>query len=148
LKIKSAILVLSLLTSLSAATAHAGLILQDQQNGTSQILSASPVGQTFTAEDAQIASIGVWVTDSNAFIAPNDYDLQMTLRTGAGAGAGTGAVVGTSLNDTLTDGFSGWLDFDFSHVSLTVADLYNFQISYDTARCAVGRNQHSFSNGV
>lgn len=134
------------LSAALASTAHAGTILQDLSSGGSQILAASPIGQTFTAEDANIESIGVWISDANASFGANDYDLDMTLRVGGGAGTGTTLL--TATNNTLSDGFSGWLDFDFSSVLLTVGDLYNFQVSNDNERWFVSTHQHSFPNGT
>jgi len=44
---------------------RAGIILQDQHDGSFQILAFSPIGQTFIAENSQIDSIAFFFEDYN-----------------------------------------------------------------------------------
>lgn len=116
------------------APARAGTILQDQHNFNSTIFFHEPFGQSFTAEDANIAAIAFYVTDANAHVGP-DFSIVMHLYAGVGDG---GTLLATKTNATaLSDGFHGYLDFDFSDVPLTVGDSYTAFISNDTHRWAV-----------
>ncbi len=47
------------------AGARAGSILQDQSNSSRNILACAPLGQTFTAIDPYLTSVGLWVYDPN-----------------------------------------------------------------------------------
>lgn len=125
--------------------AYAGPIFQTQHSGASQILAASPLGQSFTAEDASISSIGFFIEDFNAHIAPNDHDLSVVLYNG-GAGA-VGPAIKTVTINNIANGHSDWLDFDFSDVLLTVGNLYSAMVIDNTVRWGARTNQHSFTNG-
>ena len=125
------------LTSLAiaafATTAGAAPILQDQRNGTAQINFYSPIGQSFTAEDAFV-SIGFFIEDLNPGVAPGDDDVTITLYAGEGTG---GAVLGSGDVTGLTLDFEGWVDVDFSSVALTLGAVYTAIISDDTVRWGV-----------
>jgi hypothetical protein len=123
----------SLAIAASATTAGAAPILQDQATGASQIQVASPIGQSFTAEDAHV-SIGFFIEDFNPNLAPSDDDVTITLYAGEGTG---GAVLGSGDVTGLTLGFQGWVDVDFSSVALTLGAVYTAIISDDTVRWGV-----------
>ncbi|MDY6782619.1 MAG: hypothetical protein SW833_08760 [Cyanobacteriota bacterium] len=129
--------------SLVAEKARAASIIQPETDGpTRQILFSSPTGQTFTAEDSAIRSIGFDVRDFNPTFAPNDFDLTVSLFRGVGV---TGQLVGSSVFTDLTTGFSGFVDFDFSTVTLEVGEIYTAILEDDTVRWALKSNQHSFA---
>jgi hypothetical protein len=121
--------------------AMAASIVQPGYNGAVQILYASPIGQTFTAEDPTIRSIGFAVEDFNPTFAPNDFDLTVSLFEGIGI---TNQFVGSSTFTNLSPNFSGFIDFDFSTVMLEVGQIYTAIIQDDTVRWGLRTNQHSF----
>lgn len=122
--------------------AVAASIVQPGYNGASQILGASPIGQTFTAEDPTISSIGFAVEDFNPTIAPNDFDLTVSLFEGIGI---TNRFVDSRTFTDLLPGFSGFVDFDFSTVVLEVGQIYTAIIEDDTVRWGLRTNQHSYA---
>ncbi len=123
----------------------AGLIEQSSLDGTRrQILWSGETGQSFTAEDAFIDSIGFWVEDVNAHSDPDDFDLTVSLYEGVGSG---GSLLGTATSSSLTDGFRGFLDFDFSDISLIINSTYTALISNDNPRWGLASNQHAYGAG-
>jgi hypothetical protein len=109
--------------------ASAASIIQDQTDGTYQILFFSPIGQTFTAEDTFIKSIGFYVRDFNPTAAPNDFSITINLYKGT-----SGVFLGSGVFDDLVDGFQGYADVDFSSIALTVGDTYTAIVEDDTVR--------------
>lgn len=131
---KSLIRIATLATLVAAASpATAGLILQDYENGASQIRFYSAIGQSFTAEDAHV-SIGFAIRDFNPQAAPTDFDVGISLYEGAGTG---GTLLASRLFTSLTKGFAGYFDLDFSSVTLTVGAVYTAIITDDTSRWGV-----------
>ena len=127
----------TLLTLLIGAWGHveAGQILvPGPYTGTTQILQASPFGETFTAEDQFIESIGFSVRDLNPSFGPSDFTLTISLYEGSGT---FGALLRTGSNSALTPGFNGFIDVDFQSVSLVVGLTYTAIISDTTPRWAV-----------
>jgi len=126
----------------SSTTLNAASIFQDQTSGgTTQILAYSEIGQSFTAEDDSIASIGFYVSDMNSGFAPS-FDLSVELFEGVGFG---GASLGTAAIN-LSDGFAGYADFDFSFVNLNIGNNYSAQLISQTARGGVQANQHTIGS--
>jgi len=122
---------------------NAATILQDDFSITRQILVFSDLGQSFTAEDENILSIGFYVEDINQN-SSDSFDLSLQLFEGVGfVGSSLGAV-----DITLEDGFNGFADFDFSFVTLNVGSVYSAQISSTSARGGLQSNQHSFPSGA
>ncbi|WP_291297493.1 PEP-CTERM sorting domain-containing protein [Elioraea sp.] len=119
---------------LSGSIANAAPIIQDLQNARVQIFGFfAPVGQTFTAEDPRV-SVGFFVSDLNAFAAPTDLDLVITLYEGAGTGGtqlGSGSITGLSAD------FRGFVDVAFPSTVLSVGAVYTAIISNDTIRWAL-----------
>lgn len=119
-----ALTVLTLVTGNS----YAGLIIQTDHSVGQQILAYSPIGQTFTAEDASV-SIGFWIQDKNQ--AAGSIDLSIELFEGAGIG-------GTSLGSApilgLSPDFEGFYDADFTSLNLTVGQVYTAIISSTSER--------------
>jgi len=112
--------------------ASAASIIQDRTNGAYQILAFSPIGQTFTAENTFIKSIGFYIDDFNPRLEPNDFSVTVKLIRGT-----SGAVLGSGVVDNLFDGFQGYVDVDFSSIPLTVGEIYLASIEDDTQRWGV-----------
>ncbi len=95
-----------------------------------QIRFASPIGQSFTAEDPRISVIGFGISEMNPG-SPAD-PVSATLR----AGEGSGPVVGTA-SATPPEGVS-WtdpmVDFDFSSVVLEVGSVYTVFLDCTSTR--------------
>ncbi len=125
----------------------ADLIIQEQINSVSQIIGSSPLGQTFTAEDQYIQTVGLRILDMNAFIAPDDHDLVVKLYSGIGNG---GTLIAASTVDDIPDGQLeyDWVLFDFSSVSLNIGEMYSIFVEDDTQRWGAAMNQHSLSDGT
>jgi len=136
-------------------SALADMILQDQLSGGYQINAFSPIGQSFTAEDERIESIGVSLSDMNSFTAPDSFNVTVELYEGKGF---EGSSLGTStmsLNDGISTGsydydsgefFVNFQNFDFSDVELIVGESYSFKLIDPTPRWGVGINQHSYAD--
>ena len=114
--------------------AEAANIIQDQTNGAYQILAFSPIGQTFTAEDAFIQSIGFSLADFNPTFAPDDFSITVKLYEGIGT---SGLLLGSGVFDQLVDDFNGWADVDFTSVVLNVGNSYTAIVEDDTVRWGV-----------
>jgi hypothetical protein len=117
-----------------AQIAWAGEILQPQIAGAVNIGIYSPMGQTFTAEDSRISTIGfdVW---EGTFGGPPEA-LTYNLLQGAGIGGdllGSGSI-------TLSNNFSGYADVNFSSVTLTVGQVYTVLLSEPSDTYVVDRN--------
>ena len=101
---------------------RAGTIIQEEHAQLYQILIHSPIGQTFTAEDSKIKSIGFYLEDIN----PGEMELSIQLYEGIGTG---GTYLDSSPVEGLYSGFQGFFDADFSSVTLTVGQTYTAIIS-------------------
>jgi hypothetical protein len=112
--------------------ASAASIIQDQANLTYPILPFSSIGQSFTAEDNFIKSVGFYIRDVDPAAAPNDFSITINLYFGT-----VGTLLGTGVVDNLVDGFEGYVDVDFSSVPLTVGEIYSAGIEDDTQRWGV-----------
>jgi hypothetical protein len=110
----------------------------------SQIMFHQEIGQTFTAETFQIETVGFFVTDVNAFAAPNDFTLMIDLFEGVGS---SGPALGSRIFSGLSDDFNGWTDVDFSDVELVVGQQYTVLISNDTVRWFVHLNNDFYEGG-
>ena len=102
LKIAAVLLALGLA---SIGTAYAGVILVDSGlNGNTQIQAFEPLGQSFTAIDANVTA-GLYFECINCDVA-NDDDIRYDLY----AGQGTGGALLASDTFGLADGFVGFHD--------------------------------------
>lgn len=126
-----------------AQEGQAGIIIQNKQDATYQILLYSPIGQTFTAEDAHISSIGFKVKDFN----PEAGPIALTVELFEGVGTG-GLSLGSAPITGLNPGFNGFFDADFSSVTLTVGQVYTAIVSSKSAREGVGRYQWAYTDGT
>src|SRR5262245_24500213 len=68
------------------SAANAGVVRVATPSHFTQILAASPIGQTFTAEDAQIQAIGFFLSDFNPQFAPGDHSVTVHLFDAASGG--------------------------------------------------------------
>lgn len=122
-----------------AAAVQAGDIIQDQHNFAKQILSYSPIGQTFIAEDALISHIGFGLDDMNPQVGPI-VPVNVELYEGLGSSA---TLLGSSPIEGLEPGFGEWpnpiefFDADFSWATLTVGQDYTIILSTTSARAGV-----------
>lgn len=125
--------------------AHAAIgqtILQDSATGANQILAASPIGQTFTAESSQLDTIAFSFDDFNS--SRENGETTMLLYEGVGT---TGTLLG-STSQILTEGLRGeFVDFDFSDVTLVEGQTYTVIVERPNVRWGVEVNQHSFPGG-
>ena len=126
-----------------AVTGQAGPIIQNQRKHVHQILGFSPIGQTFTAEDAQIISIGFWVKDWNPWAGPIDLTVQLFQGVGTG-----GPSLASAPIEGLSPGFAGFYDADFTSVSLTVGQVYTAIVSSTSARGGVASFWWAFPDGT
>ena len=100
-----------LMVSWLCESMQAGVIIQDQISHGHLILFYSPIGQTFTAEDEHIHSIGFWLIDNNPTLGP--IDITIKLYRGEGVG---GSLLGTSPIEGLSPGFDSFCDANFDFV--------------------------------
>ncbi len=130
MKRKSIFVVIAIMTL--TANAKAGVIIQPQSNWGYTIEYYMPVGQTFTAEDALIKSIGFNVREANPHMpfAPIWVDLF--------AGVGTsGTFLGRAQLEGIEPGYRGFYDADFNSVILTVGQVYTATLSSSTPRAEI-----------
>lgn len=103
---------------------HGGLILQDYSM-MGRVFSAEPygfLGQSFTAEDQDIAFIGIGVHVYSPQIA--ERSITMSLYAGAG---NQGPLLGTATVTPPADGHhTQWVDFAFPGVTLNPGSVYTF----------------------
>lgn len=134
------VIAISLLTGMTAV--QAGVILQDATNVTFQIEAFEPIGQSFTAEDAAIR-----FAFSYEIINPGSSNdpLQLELRQGDGLG---GTLLGSQAF-SLSSGFNGFFDVDFSSIPLTVGLSYTAVLSVPgtSALWGVNFNQPNLYSG-
>lgn len=109
--------------------AKAAPIIQDVVDGGLTIWYGGTLGQTFRAEDSHV-SIGFLIGDGNNVAQGlNDDDLSIALYEGEGT---SGSLLGLVDISGLTVGYAGWLDADFSSLTLGVNQMYTALIVDDT----------------
>lgn len=124
--------VVAALGSVALSNASADII-QSKWNSVRAINYYAP-GQTFTAVDAQISTISFYIQDFNPTNYPDDRSLTVSLYSG---GTGSGSAIKTVTNSNIAGGYDGFLDFDFSGVSLAVNGVYSAMLSGSTDRWGV-----------
>ncbi len=129
--IKFIVSVMSLIMSFTLAV-RGGTIIQDKDGAGWQIQSYSPIGQTFTAEDTQIKSIGFGVFEIN----PQLPLVPVTIKVYEGMGTG-GTLLGSAPLSGLQPGFDGFFDADFGSLTLLVGHVYSAVLSTTSERAAV-----------
>jgi hypothetical protein len=140
-RLSNAALIVCLATFLVSPTTRceATPIIQDVGPGEIGIQFASAVGQTFTALDPLIDTMGIYVSDVNAEFNPLDLSVDYQLYEGAGVG---GALLGSRTINLLA-GFRGYADVSFAGIPLVVGSVYTLAIvNDDTLRWFV-----SFADG-
>jgi hypothetical protein len=98
-------------------------ILQNNWNNSHQVQAFTPMGQSFTAEDATLESIGVFAMTFN----PHHPFGSLTFNLFEGGGF-DGTLLGTAIVDPAA-GSNGWTDADFGSLNLVIGQLYTFQIA-------------------
>lgn len=123
------------LTADGAMAAGPQIANDDNDSGwsvTQQILAGEPIGQTFQAiSDNGLDAISMYLTDMNASTAPDAYSVTFELYEGIGTG---GRLLGEREYTKLSDGFSGYVEVDFSAVTLADGEMYTIAVTNDTAR--------------
>jgi hypothetical protein len=94
-----------------------------------QVKVASPIGQTFKAEDQHISAIGFWLIDFN----PQYEYISVNIELFRGVGI-NGQSLGIESVKGLAPGFNGFYDADFSFVNLTPGEMYTAIVSSPNAR--------------
>jgi hypothetical protein len=120
--------------------AFSGEIVQPQAIGAWNLAYYSPMGQTFTAEDAQISTIGFSVYRAT-YLNGDVQTLTYELRQGSGATSGTPLA---SVTLTMPQVFNGFADADFRSVSLTVGQVYTV-VAYASPDYLVRWNQFDYT---
>src|SRR4051794_18544450 len=126
--------------------ADAGLILQDQADAFGIVASPNAKGQSFTAEDARIVSIGVGLMVLNPSSA---YDTSLTMSLYSGTGM-TGPLLGSQ---TITPSAAGpfstrvWVDFNFSGYTFQPGNVYSVAYTGPTDYWGGGYYAWSAENG-
>lgn len=125
-------------TILSTITmVHAAPIVQDTSNGSVQIEHHEILGQSFTAEDTYIDTIGAWVI--GPYNERNDLTLTMNLWAGDGDFS-TDALLYTEEFTLSSSNYNGWLDMDVSSLLFDVGTQYTFTLDNDTPQWGVAYN--------
>lgn len=131
------LLKLAILCSLYIMTlpANAGLILQDEGRGSSQVYGNSVLGQWFTTEDTNV-KIAFAFIDMNPHF---EFLPQVTMHLYEGIGFETGLLGSVLLNLDMPLAKRTWtfVDFNFSFLDLTVGKQYTAIISAPNERWGV-----------
>ncbi len=127
---------------LMATGACAGPIVQNQESAYLSILLFKPVGQTFTAEDSKISTIGFLVDNWS-----QQYQVGYTFRYDLYQGIGVNGPFLGSATVRLPVGFHNYADADFSHLSLTIGNTYTVTISAPDYDWGVAANFTAFDSG-
>ncbi len=106
----------------AAGGVWAGEIATGESEPTVWIAGYSPMGQSFTAEDSRISSIGFLLSDLN----PQAGDTTLTYELFEGIGF-DGLSLGRDSVD-LAPGKTQWSNADFSLVNLTVGQNYSVEL--------------------
>lgn len=107
---------------LSASAAMAGVISNGGDTGGIQIQYAESVGQSFVAEDPHVLASLYYLTFNPSWPVSN---ITLSLYHGTGVG---GTFLGSDTF-SLSAGFNGFHDSDFSSVTLAIGDTYSLAAS-------------------
>jgi PEP-CTERM motif len=114
------------------APAVAGPTVQDLSNEARNIFPW--VGQTFTAEDPFIDTVGAYVVDFTFGTTATDTTIEYSLYDGV---LPAGTLLASRTFAGLIDGFAGYADVSFAGIPLTVGATYTILLSNDTAEWGV-----------
>ncbi len=141
LKSLSCLMITSIITLCLYEMSWSASIIQDQSDGAGIFsYNYGPRGQSFTAEDQYIYSIGFFIEehDQGDFL-PITMDLY--------EGIGYGGSLLKSADFTPGAGYNDFYDVDFSDVSFTVGNMYSVKLTTTSNKWALHRVQHSYPNG-
>jgi hypothetical protein len=124
---KSRVLMLAAIFGLAGAAAHAGTILNDTATSQVQVEYFGPIGQSFTAIDDQLVSIGFKLGTLNQGF-PND---PVTVDLYSGTGTGGTLLASDTLTLPASLDYTAFTNFDFSGTTLTVGGIYSAVVSID-----------------
>ena len=114
------------------AVGAAGPIIQDHSNEGRNIWPW--VGQSFTAEDGLIDTVGVFVVDFTIGSVATDSTIVYDLFEGFGS---AGNLLGSRTYSGLSEGFKGYADVSFAGIPLAVGSVYTLRVSNDTPQWGV-----------
>jgi hypothetical protein len=118
-------------------------IIQSQSSGAISIPLYSPVGQTFTALDPTLDTVGFKIYDQYGTGSHAPVLFTYTLFQGAGF---SGSVLG-SASVLLPAGFNGYADASFHSLIVSVGQIYSLMISDPAGNYLVDWNQSADDNG-
>jgi len=116
-------------------------INQDSWTNMFQIQYFEPLGQSFTATDTDIASVGLFIRHVNEHLNYNDHSLTITLFNGAGDFSLTSQLA--TNNFAVLNGNDYWLDLDVSDVSFVQDGVYTIGVFNDTPQWGVDVNDQT-----
>jgi hypothetical protein len=128
---------------------RAATILNDSGVGDYQILAYQPIGQSFTAIDSDLLSIGFAFTNIN----PLSLNASITLNLVTGDGTGGASVATRTFTLSDADANSTYFppasfyDVDFSGTPLTIGAMYTALLSTTTDRWGVTSNGNTYGGG-
>ena len=126
--------------------AVAGLIEYTGGSSRSTIWSHEPIGQSFTAEDEYVDTVGLWVEDVNIFVDPSDLSIDIQLYAGKGDFSNN-ALLREATVTLPYKNYSGWADLDVSGLALTVGASYTIAVTNNNARWGVRFGNHGYTGG-
>jgi len=112
------------LALLASSPLFAAPIVQDSWDNSHTIKFWNAFGQSFTAQDAAIQSIGFGVITANA----GSPFGGLTVKLFAGEGFGGSLLASAIVNPAATTSLGAWTDADFSAVNFIVGEHYTFQV--------------------
>jgi hypothetical protein len=118
-------LALAVMAALPFSTAQATTIGQDQRSGIYQVEFYGQMGQSFTAVDPFLASIGFTISSINAHLPL--ADLGVRLYEGNGFGGSVLATVNASPQPVLAFPFA-YFDWNFGGLALTPGQAYTAEL--------------------
>lgn len=128
---------------LFVSQAESTTILNLPGNTLRQINFFQPTGQTFTAQDPLLQTIGFYIAPINPSqaIAPITVSLY--------SGVGTGGTLLGQVTSSPVSGFMGLFDWDFSFApALTVGNTYSAMLSTSTVYWGVRGGGNTYSGGT
>lgn len=131
-------LLLGACITMAAASESAAATIVNENTDASLTLDFFELGQSFTALDSDLLSIGFWMRTANPSTADNAFSIRLYEGEGTGGAllATRSAVAPLDLATTLNEGM--FLDLGFAGTSLTIGGLYTAVISADANRLGIG----------
>jgi hypothetical protein len=126
--------------------AVAGLIEYTGGNSGWQIQAHEPIGQSFTAEDEYVDTVGLRVADDNIFVDPTDLSIVIQLYAGKGDFSNN-ALLREATVTLPYENYIGWADLDVRGLTFTVGASYTIAVKNNNARWFVRGGNHGYAGG-